>query len=171
MTLAPRSLFLILAVAATVLVTGCSADRHTFYSYSYRPTTVEVIDLQTKQSLWTMNIPVGQKLLLNFNAKGEDPNFRYLDVPAERMTWKLYPINRKPMWVNYESGWTYEEGSFDLPAGHRTSMRVSYRDPGQTPVAPEVPQADEIPVADDPPQVDLEAEEVEEATESAALAQ
>ena len=45
---------------------GESDDKFVYVSYPHQPKTVTVVDTRTGDSLWTMDVPVGSKLVINF---------------------------------------------------------------------------------------------------------
>ncbi len=55
--------------------TGCyfeggpmaSADRFTYVSTSWQPKTLSVIDTRTGETIWSVDVPVGKKLVMDFN--------------------------------------------------------------------------------------------------------
>ena len=67
-----------------------SIDQHTYDSTPDRPQTVTLSDHTTGQALWTMPIPIGSKLVIQFR-KGEnktDP------VRPDVMHWEVMPIDQ-----------------------------------------------------------------------------
>jgi len=65
-----------------------SIDRYTYDSTPDRPQTILLIDHTTGQVLWTMPVPIGQKLAIQFR-KGENKS-----DPArpDVMHWELMPM-------------------------------------------------------------------------------
>lgn len=63
-----------LAAAALLTLTGCysiggmpaSRDKFQYESHPLQPATVTVVDTRTGESVWSMDVPVGQKLALRF---------------------------------------------------------------------------------------------------------
>lgn len=88
---------LAVALAASVLSTGChyeggplySADRFTYVSREWQPWTVSLIDTRTGESVWSVDVPVGQKLVLGFR-EGSGPN----EFKPDMMDWGLMPHDR-----------------------------------------------------------------------------
>ncbi len=127
-----RVLLPVIIIAAAILLAGCSmsTDTHTFYSYTYRPTTLSLVDNTTKETLWTMDIPVGKKLVVDFDGNQQfNEVFKNRVTPATRMKWKLldHEESRESLFINQG------EGTLDLP-GRPIMMQVSYRE------APEYPE-------------------------------
>lgn len=46
--------------------TGVSQDAFVYVSRAHEPKTVTLVDTRTGESLWTMDVPVGRKLVINF---------------------------------------------------------------------------------------------------------
>ena len=81
-----------LALTAAVSLTGCSIakhsegggqnsdDRFTYVSTSYQPKTITVLDTRDGEELWSVDVPVGKKLVIQFyknkarNATAENPD-------------------------------------------------------------------------------------------------
>lgn len=63
-----------LAAAALVTLTGCysiggvpaSRDKFEYESTSLQPATVTIVDTRSGESVWSMDVPVGQKLAIRF---------------------------------------------------------------------------------------------------------
>jgi hypothetical protein len=119
---------LLLGLAALTLVTcGChyeggplySADRFTYVSREWQPWTVSLIDTRTGESLWSVDVPVGQKLVVGFRA-GSGPN----EYKPDMMDWGLMPEDR-----------TYGERPNQLPVPPAGARRI---EPTLRP-APELP--------------------------------
>ncbi|MEM1423321.1 MAG: hypothetical protein AAGH64_04885, partial [Planctomycetota bacterium] len=50
-----------------------SADRYTYVSREWQPKTVSLIDTRTGETTWSVDVPVGQQLVVGFS-KGTGPN-------------------------------------------------------------------------------------------------
>lgn len=88
------------AVAAGALVlAGCgyyeggnmrSMDRHVFVSTSWQPKTVNLVDTRNGETIWSVDVPVGQKLAMEFvdnkNVVDERPANSWL---PDTMRWGL----------------------------------------------------------------------------------
>ncbi len=60
----------------------------TFYSYETRPTTIQLIDLRTGESFFTMDLEPGKQLTFDFQKdKGDDPV-----LTPDLMRWQVWPI-------------------------------------------------------------------------------
>jgi len=77
-TASRRSSMLALALAASLGLAGCNATSHTegggqnsddsftYVSTTYQPKTVTVIDTRDGEELWSVDVPVGEKLVVQF---------------------------------------------------------------------------------------------------------
>ncbi len=104
-----RYSFALCFASAGLLLTGCgssfspagsgfSEDRFTYESTEWSPKTVELIDTRTDQTLWSIDIPVGQKLTMQFETAYDNDNTEY----PERMKWVVQPISKRS-WKGKES--------------------------------------------------------------------
>ena len=51
-----------------------SANTFTYLSTTYSPKTISVVDTRTGEEIWTVDLPVGQQLTMQFvEGKGDDP--------------------------------------------------------------------------------------------------
>ncbi len=77
----------IASLAASVTLVGChkpgggwfarTGDTDTYFSYEDRPTTITLIDTSTREELFSMDIPPGKQLVLDFvPGDGDDPVYR-----------------------------------------------------------------------------------------------
>ncbi len=62
-----------------------SRDIATYASTSWLPQTVNVIDTRTGETIWSIDVPVGQQVVVDFNAGGGDNEY-YPDT----MRWALF---------------------------------------------------------------------------------
>lgn len=69
---------------------GYSADRYTFESHEWQPYTVTLLDTRTGETVWSVDVPVGQQLVLGFR-KGTGPN----EFKPDMMEWELMPAGRR----------------------------------------------------------------------------
>lgn len=121
---------LALSLAALTACTGpggsfYSDDRFTYVSNSWQPWTVSVIDTRTGETIWSVDVPVGQQLVVAF-IKGTGPNERNPDM----MQWGLVEAGRNaPSLPNL------------IPVPGRTARRI---EPVMRPV-PEMPSAEVNP--------------------------
>ncbi|MBL0921506.1 MAG: hypothetical protein IBJ10_05185 [Phycisphaerales bacterium] len=70
-----------------------SADRFTYASTSWQPKTISVIDTRTGETIWSMDVPVGRKLVIDFN---EAPSSEINDDPSrpDIMLWDIMENDR-----------------------------------------------------------------------------
>lgn len=82
------------AAVLSCLLTACtyrpggmmmSLDRFTYESTVYEPKTLTVIDTRTNEVLWTMEVPVGQRVTVEFY---ENKSKGYADYP-DVMRWEV----------------------------------------------------------------------------------
>jgi hypothetical protein len=97
---------------------GISTDTFSYVSTSESPKTVLLKDSRSKEVLWTVEVPVGQKLVVSFH------NGVYTESPAfpDRMRWDLIPADQ-------------EYGELHNEMGVPTSrvLEVELREPGEFP--------------------------------------
>lgn len=165
---------------AAGLLAGCeslpdhtfmSMDRHVYHSTVQLPTNVQIVEPYSGEVLWSMEVPVEHKLVLDFDRKGEAELVSVSQHPATNMKWWLVPQGKGQK----------ESGSVALN-GTPVSMKVSYRKSPEfpadkTPAAfevrgepikpePAAPAADEpaadAPAADEPAPVNGDAPASEE---------
>jgi len=122
--LAPLTLALSLAGLA-----GCSMDKHLFESTMSSPKTVAIVDTVSGDALWSMDVPVGQRLVLDLDSvretsvvPAEPPIFTYDDKSAVRGKWKLLPLESRFF------GQPLEKGEIELP-GRPVRLEMIVRDP------------------------------------------
>ncbi len=92
-----RTLCLIGALCASGALSAChyeggayySDDKYTYVSRTWSPWTVSVIDTRSGDTVWTIDLPVGQKLSLGFR-EGSGPNQDYPDM----MDWGTWPSDQ-----------------------------------------------------------------------------
>ncbi|MHC4094354.1 MAG: hypothetical protein ACYSVY_29470 [Planctomycetota bacterium] len=89
---------LILSVAAALILAGCYSPsgglikrRHaanTYYSTESKPATVTIVDTRTEEPFFTIEIPVGKQLTLDFQeGKGDDP-----DLTPDLMVYQIFDL-------------------------------------------------------------------------------
>lgn len=116
-----------LGVGASVLG-GCwvpggvqmSLDMYTYHSTTYMPQTVTLIDTRSGQALFSVDIPVGKELVMQFH---EGRGVKLPDgTPSE-----LYPDKLK--WDIWDLGRRFGEPtqSFDVPPFHARRVDVTVR--------------------------------------------
>lgn len=89
-----------LFISAAALLAGCTAydtsgpmqslDVHVYDSTPDRPQTVTLVDSTTGQPIWTLPIPIGQKLVVRFRKNENKKDAARPDV----MQWELMPIDQ-----------------------------------------------------------------------------
>lgn len=70
---------------------GWSADRFTYPSDSWRPQTVSLVDTRTGETLWSVDVPVGQQLVVGFYAdrNEDDP------MMPDEMQWRIMKAGKR----------------------------------------------------------------------------
>ncbi|GAB4548711.1 MAG: hypothetical protein Tsb0013_09460 [Phycisphaerales bacterium] len=84
--------------ALTLPLGGChleggprySADRYTYVSRAWTPKTVSLIDTRTGETTWSVDVPVGQQLVVGFS-QGTGPN----ELRPDEIVWGLMPAGRR----------------------------------------------------------------------------
>jgi hypothetical protein len=115
---------LLLPALAGLLMAGCSQDKHVFKSTIHLPVNVEVYDTASDQVLWRKEVPVGLKLVLDFDRPLEfEPMWTNMQ-PATSMQWRLY---RDDETKNLEERFKWKEAHVEHFPGTPIMLRVSYR--------------------------------------------
>lgn len=68
---------------------GFSSDTYSYSSTSWQPWTVSLVDTRTGESLWSVDVPVGKRLIVGFR-EGSGPN----RVKPDMMRWGILEGNR-----------------------------------------------------------------------------
>ncbi len=103
---------------------GYSDDTFTYVSESWTPTNVSLVDTRTGQTLWSVEIPVGQQCVVRFYRGTEPDNEVYPDT----MRWQLMPAGK-------ESGELYNVAA--VPPMSARRVDVSLRQGPEMPRRPE----------------------------------
>ncbi len=82
---------------AGLALTGCageggaiwSDDRYVYVSRTWEPKTITLIDTRTGESLWSVDVPVGQQLIVSFS-RGTGPN----EYKPDEIVWGMAPEGR-----------------------------------------------------------------------------
>ncbi len=113
---------------------GFSIDQHIYASTAELPITVMLEDTRTKEVLWTVEVPVGQKVAIRFSTGyyGNSASF------PDQMRWDLMPATQ-----------SYGGLSSEMAVPHARVLKTSYREPGEFPPAsPKKAKAAEVVVRD-----------------------
>lgn len=119
---------------------GYSGDADTYESTPWSPKTVELVDTRIDQVIWSVDIPVGQKLTIAF--KGDNSGDRDADMP-DVMSWVVQPIRRH--------SWKGRQKML-VPGPSARLVVMSLRD------APEAGPSDDDIAMDTPPALEPDAE-------------
>lgn len=109
-------------LAAVLLATGCSQDRHVYRSTALAPKAVSIVSIETGNTLWTKDVPVGQQLMLDFDRNGKGgEEYQSANIPASGMKWELWSADAI---IEYGSkrkgGKKLDNGKVDLPGEYIT---------------------------------------------------
>jgi len=152
----PRFARTTLAVALTASLAGCgsvfnaggdslSNDNYTYESTTWSPKSVELIDTRTAETLWSVDIPVGQKVTMKFEREHGDRDNSFPD----RMTWVVQGLN--------SDSWRGRQSMLVPGPGSRlveVSLRPAPEMEAQTAASPEPPALEPAPAPDDAPDTD-----------------
>jgi len=123
-----------LALALTLSV-GCSRDRHEINSTYHLPATLTLIDTVTDQTVWSMDIPAGQRLVYDFDYdSSHNEALKSPNVPASSMRWWTYPAHAQANYGNYNTTQALDSDVVELP-GRPILQRITYRE-ATTPTQP-----------------------------------
>jgi hypothetical protein len=107
---------------------GASIDEFTYWSDPHTPQTVELIDLRTGETLFAMDIPPRQQLVMKFvKNHGEETAWM-----PDLLKWELMPRGTKRGQL---------DNSMPVPPSFSRRLDVSVRDTPEMPDAPRYPQA------------------------------
>ena len=124
------SLLLIPTLLLAAAFTGCSADRSSFSSTTTRPTTVSVLDIVSDEVLWKYDVPVGYKLIVDFDYSEQTGEiFQYNEAPADSMTWQLKRLGNTSLVAGYHPTVVpLEQKTTVQLSGNPVLMQVAYRE-------------------------------------------
>ena len=124
---------LTLALAGTftaALLAGCtSMDKQVIRSSPSRPATVTLIDTTTGKPVWSYDVPVGYKMIVDFDTdmwgvRKENPG----EATTTEMAWKLLPSDAFAFAEDFPmSG---GESSGVVPIDHPVRVQLTYRAKG-----------------------------------------
>jgi len=89
-----------------------SIDQHVYVSYPHVPKTVSLVDTRTGETIWTVDVPVGQQLVVRFknDVYEDDPNrpsvMKWELMDAGERHQKLTNSLRVPHWTSRRLDWT-----------------------------------------------------------------
>ena len=135
MTTLTRSFFaptLLVAVClvAVMVSTGCSQDRHVFRSTKLAPKSVSIVSVETGNTLWTKEVPIGQQMLIDFNRDGDGAeSWSSSDVPADELVWETWTLDARARWGSkMKGGKKLDKGKVEL-TGEVVAIKVDLLDP------------------------------------------
>lgn len=96
-----RAVLIATMLGALAASTGCyfeggpgySADRFAYVSRTWTPKTVTLIDTRTGEALWSMDVPVGQRLVIDF--KTPQPMEKPDPWLPDTMLWDIMPERQR----------------------------------------------------------------------------
>jgi hypothetical protein len=126
-----RSLLAVALLAAAAFMGGCyteggpgmALDQHVYVSRPWQPWTVTVRDTRTGQEFWSMDVPVGKRLILSFST---DTGTKDKFTP-DTMNWALVDEDRD-MFVRLTN-------SLPVPPANSRRLEPTLR------TAPELPES------------------------------
>ncbi|MEO1583877.1 MAG: hypothetical protein AAFR96_04800 [Planctomycetota bacterium] len=149
-----------LAAAALTALAGCysiggvpaSRDRFTYESHPLMPATVTIMDTRTGESVWSLDVPVGQKLVVRFydDRTPDDAT----PTRTAMMRWRVVDLDDGAGSLNNEFAVpiaTARKINFELREGpeYATDSRVTARpSPTTTTVSPAEQRAASTPATD-----------------------
>lgn len=86
---------LIGAAGCTKFPYGASFDRHNFLSTPSRPLTVSIEDALTREELVRIDVPIGKKVVIDFDHEIDWSAGPSSAMPAEEVRWEVFPPNKK----------------------------------------------------------------------------
>ncbi|WP_428388079.1 hypothetical protein [Mucisphaera sp.] len=117
----------VVALAGVTLAVGCTADRTTYVSTAMSLKTVEVVDTLRDETLWTMDIPAEQKLIIDFDSPREDAIFKYDGSPPTIFSWELREAGSKTLFGQYYLSDAIDKGKVELPGDRQVIARMTIR--------------------------------------------
>ncbi|MEM6853520.1 MAG: hypothetical protein AAF593_03840 [Planctomycetota bacterium] len=121
---------------AVLVFTGCSQDRHVYRSTALAPKSVSLVSIETGNTLWTKNVPVGEQLLLDFSRKGKGgEEYSSPNIPADKVKWETWTLDAIARYGSkMKGGKKIDSGSVDLP-GQAFIIKVDRLDPDVAPAS------------------------------------
>ncbi|MEM1107806.1 MAG: hypothetical protein AAGH99_03860 [Planctomycetota bacterium] len=115
---------------AVLVFTGCSQDRHVYRSTAIAPKSVSLVSVESGNTLWTKNIPVGEQLLLDFSRKNKGgEEYSSPEIPADKVTWETWSLDAIAQYGSkMKGGKKIDSGKVDLP-GQEIIIKVDILDP------------------------------------------
>lgn len=117
-------------LTAVLVFTGCSQDRHVYRSTPLAPKSVSIVSVETGNTLWTKDVPVGQQLMLDFSRKGKGgEEYSSPNIPADKFKWELWTNDANARYGSKKvGGKKVDSGTQDL-SGEAIIIDVKILDP------------------------------------------
>lgn len=115
---------------AVLVFTGCSQDRHVYRSTAVAPKSVSIVSVETGNTLWTKNVPIGEQLLLDFSRNGKGgEEWSSPNIPADKVVWETWTLDSIARYGSkMKGGKKTDNGKVDLP-GQAIMIKVDILDP------------------------------------------
>lgn len=158
-----------LALAVLVFV-GCSADRHTYRSTPTAPKSIAITYVQSGETAWAYDIPIGQQLTLEFKRAGQFNGFVAPKTPATSMNWYVSGLDENSNSTGHPGRYGADKSGEVAFNGQPNQINVSIRKPGEDELEDgldAVPAPPALDVEEVPAPAEVEAPEVPEAPEAA----
>lgn len=162
-----RTVVAAVAVAGLVALTGCAAnvnfpywaslDKHNFVSTPNMPLTLTLVNSNTGQTVWSLDVPVGKMAVVDFDGDARWTPAQTPGMPADKIQWDLFDPGDRIGTLDYEK--ELDGG----PVVLKVSVRSTEVEPGPGEPAE---SAEEAKSADEPDQPTAAEKESAEAKTS-----
>ena len=131
----------VMLIVAALSLAACSQDRHVFRSTVFSPKTIAVRDMVSRRVIWSKDVPVGYKLVMDFDSPYEIAPFRIGSNPPKTLTWNINRIEPGTLPHILDTLLKSKKGKLSLP-GVNIIIDVTLRPvpeypPGYSPDPPE----------------------------------
>ena len=131
----------VMLIVVALSLVACSQDRHVFRSTVFSPKTIAVRDMVSHRVIWSKDVPVGYKLVMDFDSPYEMAPFRIGSNPPKTLTWKINRIEPGTLPHILDTLLKSKKGKLSLP-GVNIIIDVTLRPvpeypPGYSPDPPE----------------------------------
>lgn len=107
------------SIIAASLLTGCYTSGYTgsgdvYQSTTWEPKTLTLYDTRTGETVWSVDVPVGQQIMVRYS-QGTGPN----EYRPDEIRWELAPIGRRIITPNNRQ---------PCPPAHARRLDMTLRD-------------------------------------------